>query len=75
MIREDLPKSYYYELPKLAEGNLKDYPRIYAITIALIAHTDSQLDHEHTPSFYCLVPKSFSTNYRRGLGQLRSRFV
>ena len=43
-IREDLPKIYYYELPKLAEGNLKDYPRIYAVAIALIAHTDSRLD-------------------------------
>jgi cyclic beta-1,2-glucan synthetase len=43
-IREDLPKSYYYELPKLAEGELKDYPRIYAVALALIAHTDSRLD-------------------------------
>src|SRR5256886_10948396 len=45
-IREDLPKSYYYELPKLAEGELKDYPRIYAFALALIAHTDSRLDTE-----------------------------
>ncbi len=43
-IREDLPKSYYYELPKLAAGELKDYPRIYAVAIALIAHTDSRLE-------------------------------
>ncbi|MCA1600627.1 MAG: hypothetical protein LC776_02925, partial [Acidobacteria bacterium] len=43
-IREDLPKSYYYELPKLADGELKDYPRIYAVAIALIAHTDSRLE-------------------------------
>ncbi|HEY8225790.1 MAG TPA: glucoamylase family protein, partial [Pyrinomonadaceae bacterium] len=43
-IREDLPKTYYYELPKLAEGELKDYPRIYAVALALIAHTDSRLD-------------------------------
>jgi cyclic beta-1,2-glucan glucanotransferase len=43
-IREDLPKGYYYELPKLAEGELKDYPRIYAIALELIAHTDSRLD-------------------------------
>src|SRR5882762_6911422 len=43
-IREDLPKSYYYELPKLAEGELKDYPRIYAVDLALIAHTDCRLD-------------------------------
>ncbi|HEY8187972.1 MAG TPA: glucoamylase family protein [Pyrinomonadaceae bacterium] len=43
-IREDLPKSYYHELPKLAEGELKDYPRIYAVALALITHTDCRLD-------------------------------
>ncbi len=43
-IREDLPRSYYYELPKLAAGELKDLPRIYAVALALIAHTDSRLD-------------------------------
>ncbi|MGH9928949.1 MAG: glucoamylase family protein, partial [Pyrinomonadaceae bacterium] len=43
-IREDLPKSYYHELPKLAEGELKDYPRIYALAVGLIAHTDCRLD-------------------------------
>jgi len=45
-IREDLPKGYYHELPKLAEGDFKDYPRIYALSVALIAHTDSHLDTE-----------------------------
>src|SRR3979411_893077 len=30
-IRQDPPKSYYHELPKLADGKLKDYPRIYAL--------------------------------------------
>ncbi len=43
-IREDLPKGYYNELPKLADGELADYPRIYAVALALIAHTDSRLD-------------------------------
>ncbi|MGI8734706.1 MAG: GH36-type glycosyl hydrolase domain-containing protein [Pyrinomonadaceae bacterium] len=43
-IREDLPNSYYRELPKLADGKLKDHPRIYALALALIAHTDSRLD-------------------------------
>lgn len=43
-IRQDLPQSYYQELPKLAQGLLEDYPRIYAVAIALIAHTDSRLD-------------------------------
>jgi cyclic beta-1,2-glucan synthetase len=43
-IREDLPKSYYRELPKLADGQLEDLPRIYALALAVIAHTDSRLD-------------------------------
>lgn len=45
-IREDLPRGYYRELPKLAEGPYKDFPRIYALSIALVAHSDSQLDTE-----------------------------
>src|SRR5438132_2569954 len=45
-IREDLPKSYYHELPKLADGPFKNYPRIYAFSFALIAHTDRHLDTE-----------------------------
>lgn len=45
-IREDLPKGYYRELPKLAAGDLAGYPRIYAIALVLIAHTDSRLDTE-----------------------------
>src|ERR1700741_4533078 len=43
-IRQDLPKSYYHELPKLAQGELEGYPRIYSVALALIAHTDSRLD-------------------------------
>src|SRR6266403_3911736 len=45
-IREDLPKGYYRELPKLEAGDFKDYPRIYALSVSLIAHTDSHLDTE-----------------------------
>jgi len=43
-IRQDLPKSYYHELPKLADGELAGFPRIYSLAVALIAHTDSRLD-------------------------------
>src|SRR5258706_8414827 len=43
-IRRDLPKGYYRQLPKLDRGELEGYPRVYAIALALIAHTDSRLD-------------------------------
>jgi cyclic beta-1,2-glucan synthetase len=42
----DLPESYYYELPKLAEGVLAGYPRVYGIAWALVAHTDSRFSPE-----------------------------
>src|ERR1700748_3142687 len=36
-IRQDLPKSYYHELPKLADGELAGYPRIYALAHTLMS--------------------------------------
>lgn len=45
-IRKDLPAAFYNELPQLNEGELKGYPRIYAIALALIAHTDSKIEPE-----------------------------
>ncbi|MFY9572711.1 MAG: glucoamylase family protein, partial [Blastocatellia bacterium] len=50
-IRLDLPRGYYKELPKLQTGELAGYPRVYAIAIALIAHTDSRLDAETLKRF------------------------
>jgi cyclic beta-1,2-glucan synthetase len=40
-IQVDLPESYYRQLPKLADGALAGYPRVYGIAWALVAHTDS----------------------------------
>jgi cyclic beta-1,2-glucan synthetase len=50
-IREDLPAGFYRELPKLERGAMAGYPRIYALTLALIAHTDSHLDTETLARF------------------------
>jgi cyclic beta-1,2-glucan synthetase len=45
-IRDDLPKGYYSELPKLVEGHLEGYPRVLGVAWAYIAHTDSRFDPE-----------------------------
>ncbi len=45
-IREDLPRGYYRGLPKLAEGPLKGYPRVFGVAWALVAHTDSRFESE-----------------------------
>jgi cyclic beta-1,2-glucan synthetase len=43
-IREHLPVGYYRKLPKLAEGHLRGYPRVYGVAWALVAHADSRFD-------------------------------
>ncbi len=45
-IRDDMPPHYYHELPKLDTGPLEGYPRVYALTTAFVAHTDSRFDPE-----------------------------
>jgi cyclic beta-1,2-glucan synthetase len=43
-IQDDLPGGFYRELPKLAEGPLAGYPRVYGLAWAFVAHTDSRFD-------------------------------
>ena len=50
-IRDDLPPGYYRELPKLIDGPLAGYPRVYGIAWAFVAHTDSRLDPESLRRF------------------------
>src|SRR5437016_11071182 len=45
-IRDDLPAGFYRQLPKLAEGPLTGYPRVYGIAWAFVAHTDSRFEPE-----------------------------
>jgi len=40
-ITEDLPPRFYRQLPKLADGHLAGYPRVFSLAWAYIAHTDS----------------------------------
>jgi len=45
-IRENLPPSYYHELPTVEDGHLAGYPRVYGIAWAYVAHLDSRFDPE-----------------------------
>ena len=48
---KDLPPSYYRELPKLLDGPLAGYPRVYGIAWAIVAHSDSALDVDRLKRF------------------------
>ena len=50
-IREHLPAAYYRKLPKLAEGHLRGYPRVYGVAWAIVAHTDSRFDADWLARF------------------------
>ena len=50
-IRDDLPRGFYRQLPKLAEGPLEGYPRVFGIAWAYIAHTDSHFDTQTLARF------------------------
>lgn len=50
-IKTDLPPGFYRLLPKLADGHLQGYPRVFGLAWALVAHTDSAFDMEKLTRF------------------------
>ncbi len=50
-IRDDLPRGYYRELPKLVDGPLAGYPRVYGVAWAVVAHTDSRFEPHSLAAF------------------------
>jgi cyclic beta-1,2-glucan synthetase len=50
-IRDHLPGGYYRLLPKIAEGHLEGYPRVYGLAWAYVAHTDSRFELETLQRF------------------------
>ncbi|HEX3408984.1 MAG TPA: protein ndvB, partial [Candidatus Binataceae bacterium] len=50
-IRNDLPRGFYRQLPKLAEGQLAGYPRVFGVAWAFVAHTDSRFEAQMLSRF------------------------
>jgi cyclic beta-1,2-glucan synthetase len=50
-VRQDLPRGYDAVLPKLGVPPLLGYPRVYALALAVVAHTDSELDEPRISRF------------------------
>jgi cyclic beta-1,2-glucan synthetase len=51
LIREDMPRGFYQQLPKLDAGPLEGYPRVYRLTKALATRPDMQLGIENIQRF------------------------
>ncbi|MFQ6100929.1 MAG: GH36-type glycosyl hydrolase domain-containing protein [Anaerolineae bacterium] len=50
-VREDMPKGYYRQLPKLDTSPLEGYPRIYALTREIIGCCEHRLDLDRVARF------------------------
>ena len=50
-VREDLPRGFYRQLPKLAEDPLQGYPRVLGLAWEYVAHTDSRFEPETLQRF------------------------
>jgi len=50
-IKDDLPPKFYRRLPKLLDGPLEGYPRVFGVAWAVVAHSDSALDIQKLTAF------------------------
>ena len=67
-VRRDLPPGYDELLPKLSVPPLVGYPRVYALALALVAHTDSELDETRIARFVRAFQEGAPLDDRRALG-------
>ncbi|MFA6015467.1 MAG: glucoamylase family protein [Gallionellaceae bacterium] len=51
MARRHLPRGYSRQLPRLADGILDGFPRIYDLAIELISHMDGRVDTDNATQF------------------------
>src|SRR5688572_2552096 len=43
-IQEDLPWGYLIELPRIVDGAMRGYPRVYGLCLDYLRHTDARVD-------------------------------
>src|SRR5580698_7984537 len=65
-IQSALPPGYYRQLPKLAEGPFKGYPRVFGFAWAFVAHTDSRFDSD----MLCQFVRAYQTVQPLTIGEL-----
>ncbi|MEX0914304.1 MAG: cyclic beta 1-2 glucan synthetase, partial [Wenzhouxiangellaceae bacterium] len=50
-VRRHLPRGYSRQLPRLADGPLAGFPRIYDLALELISHMDGRVDSDNATQF------------------------
>jgi len=65
-IQSALPPGYYRQLPKLADGSFRGYPRVFGLAWAFVAHTDSRFDSD----MLCRFVRAYQTVQPLTIGEL-----
>ena len=66
LARRHLPRGYSRQLPRLADGLLDGFPRIYELALELISHMDGRVDSDNATQFIA----SYQTVEPLKLGEL-----
>jgi cyclic beta-1,2-glucan synthetase len=65
-IQIDLPPGFHRQLPKLIDGPLEGYPRVFGLAWAFVAHTDSRFD----PQMLCRFVRAYQRVQPLTIGEL-----
>ncbi len=66
LARRHLPRGYSRQLPRLRQGPHAGLPRVYAVTVELISHSDGRVDPENLQRFMA----AYQTGSSLRLGEL-----
>jgi cyclic beta-1,2-glucan synthetase len=65
-IQEDLPWGYLVELPRIVQGTMRGYPRVYGLCLDYLRHTDARVDLVSLAEYV----RSYQTVSRLTIGEL-----
>jgi cyclic beta-1,2-glucan synthetase len=65
-IAEDLPFGYLVELPRIAYGAMRGYPRVYGLCLDYLRHTDGRVDTDTLAGFV----RAYQSAGRLTIGEL-----
>ena len=66
LTRRHLPRRYSRQLPRLTDGALAGFPRIYDVALELISHQDGRIDRDNATAFVA----AYQTSDPLNLGEL-----
>ena len=69
-VRRDLPVGFYKQLPKLSNGPLRGYPRVYGLAWAIVAHSDNRFELDTLVRF-CRAYQPSGSRHRLSVGAAR----